>query len=326
MCVWLTSFKIIAMRFPSPVAATWLADLLGAELLGNTDAFANGINEIHKVEEGDVCFVDHPKYYSRCLNSAATFIIINNKDVEIPNGKTLLVADEPFECYLKIVKHFQPFEKQVEPIHPSAKIGEGSYIMPNVFIGNHVTIGKNCTIHPHVSLLDYTEIGDNVIIQSNTVIGSHAFYYNTKKNREIWYKRMESCGKVVIENDVEIGAGCTIDKGVTAATVLGQGTKLDNGIHIGHDTVVGKNCLFAAHVVIAGGVIIEDGVTLWGQVVVNKTLTIGKNAVVLGMAGVANNIEGNKTYWGVPAQDASVERRELVWIKRIPELWKKVMG
>jgi UDP-3-O-[3-hydroxymyristoyl] glucosamine N-acyltransferase len=313
------------MQFPSPVAATWLAELLGAEILGNKNAFAKGINEIHKVEAGDVCFVDHPKYYSKCLNSAATFIIINNKEVEIPEGKTLLVHAEPFECYLKIVKHFQPFEKQTASVHASAKIGEGTYIMPNVFIGNHVSIGKNCTIHPNVSILDYTEIGDNVVIQSNTVIGSHAFYYNTKKNREVWYKRMESCGKVVIENDVEIGATCTIDRGVTAATVIGRGTKMDNSIHVGHDTEIGKNCLIAAHVVIAGGVIIEDGVTLWGQVVVNKTLTIGENAVVLGMGGVVGSIEGNKTYWGVPAQEASIERRELIWIKRIPELWKKVM-
>ncbi len=314
------------MQFPSPVAATWVAELIDATLLGNTDAFATGINEIHKVEVGDVCFVDHPKYYDKCLNSAATFIIINNKDVAIPAGKTLLVHDEPFECYLKIVQHFQPVEKQATSISATATIGEGSYIMPNVFIGNHVTIGKNCTIHPNVSILDYTEIGDNVIIQANTVIGGHAFYYNTKKNREVWYKKMLSCGKVVIENDVEIGATCTIDKGVTAATVIGRGTKMDNSIHIGHDTVIGKNCLIAAHVVVAGGVNIKDGVTLWGQVVVNKTLTIGENAVVLGMSGVVGDIEGNKTYWGVPAQEASVERREIVWIKRIPELWKKVMG
>lgn len=314
------------MQFPSPVAATWIAELIDATLLGNVNGFATGINEIHKVEVGDICFVDHPKYYDKCLNSAATFIIINNKDVVIPNGKTLLVSNEPFECYLKIVQHFQPIEKQTTSISTTAIIGEGSYIMPNVFIGNHVVIGKNCTIHPNVSILDYTEIGDNVVIQSGTVIGSHAFYYNTKKNREVWYKKMLSCGKVIIEDDVEIGATCTIDKGVTAATIIGKGTKMDNSIHIGHDTEIGKNCLIAAHVVVAGGVNIKDGVTLWGQVVVNKTLTIGENAVVLGMSGVVSSIEGNKTYWGVPAQEASAERREIIWIKRIPELWKKVMG
>ncbi len=314
------------MRFPSPVAADWLAKLIDAKLLGNINAFAIGINEIHKVEHGDVCFVDHPKYYDKCLNSAATFIIINNKDVVIPEGKTLLFTDEPFEAYLKIVRHFKPFVETTKSFSDSAIVGEGSIVMPNAYIGNHVRIGKDCIIHPNVSILDYTEIGDRVIIQSGTVIGSDAFYYNTKKTRPVWYKKMESCGKVVIEDDVEIGASCTIDRGVTAETRICSGTKMDNMIHIGHDTYVGKNCLFAAQVGIAGATIIEDGVTLWGQVGVSKTLTIGANAVILAQSGVASSIEGGKIYFGSPAEDASLKKRELVWIKRIPELWKKVMG
>jgi UDP-3-O-[3-hydroxymyristoyl] glucosamine N-acyltransferase len=313
------------MQFPAPVAATWLADLLGATLLGNTTAFAQGINEIHKVEPGDICFVDHPKYYDKCLNSAATFIIINTKDVAIPQGKTLLVVAEPFEAYLAIVHHFRPFVQPHKAISDTAHIHETAIIMPNVFIGQHVTIGKNSVIHPNVTIMDYTEIGDNVVIQAGTVIGSDAFYYNTKKNREVWYKRMESCGKVVIEDDVEIGAGCTIDRGVTAETRIGKGTRMDNMIHIGHDTLIGKNCLFAAQVGIAGATVIEDGVTLWGQVGVSKTLTIGANAVVLAQSGVPSSLQGGKTYFGYPAEDASQKRRELVWIKRIPELWKKVM-
>jgi UDP-3-O-[3-hydroxymyristoyl] glucosamine N-acyltransferase len=197
--------------------------------------------------------------------------------------------------------------------------------MPNVFIGKKVVIGKNCIIHPNVTILDYTIIGDHVIIQSGTVLGGDAFYYNTKKNRENWYNKMLSCGNVVIEDFVEIGAGCTIDRGVTAETRIGKGTKMDNLVHIGHDVTVGKNCLFAAQVGIAGGTIIEDGVTLWGQVGVGKTLTIGANAVVLGKSGVPSSLEGGKTYFGYPALEASEKRRELVWIKRIPMLWKKVM-
>ena len=313
------------MHFPSPVAATWVADLINASLLGKTDAFATGINEIHKVLVGDLCFVDHPKYYDKCLQSDATFIIINNKDVAIPEGKTLLVVDEPFEAYLKIVQHFKPFELQTTSVSTSAIIGEGTIVMPNAFIGNYVKIGKNCFIHANVSILDYCELGDNVIVQSGTVIGSDAFYYNTKKNRELWYKKMISCGKVIIEDDVEIGACCTIDRGVTAETIIGKGTKMDNMVHIGHDNIIGKNCLIAAQVGIAGATILEDGVTLWGQVGVNKTLTIGANAVVFGQSGVVSSIEGNKGYWGTPAIDANEKRREVVWIKRIQELWKKMM-
>lgn len=313
------------MKFPAPVSAQWLAELIHAEVSGNTAASASGINEIHKVESGDIVFVDHPKYYDKCLNSAADFIIINTKDVAVPDGKTILVVNEPFESYLKIVNHFRPFVAAIKPVSDDVVIGEGSVIMPNVFIGREVRIGKNCVIHPNVSLLDFTTIGDNVVIQAGTVIGSDAFYYNTKKDREVWYKRMQSCGNVVIEDNVEIGAGCTIDRGVTAETRIGKGTKMDNMVHIGHDTSVGKNCLFAAQVGIAGGTIIEDGVTLWGQVGVSKTLTIGANAVVLAQSGVPSSLAGGKTYFGYPAEDAGLKRRELVWIKRIPELWKKVM-
>lgn len=313
------------MKFPAPVSVQWIAELIAAEVAGNLTAEASGINEIHKVETGDLVFADHPKYYDACLNSEAGFIIINTKEVIIPEGKTILVVKEPFEAYLKIINHFRPFTAATKMISEDVSVGEGSVIMPNVFIGRQVTIGKNCVIYPNVSLLDYTVIGDEVIIQSGSVIGSDAFYYNTKKRRELWYKRMQSCGNVVIENNVEIGAGCTIDRGVTAETRIGKGTKMDNMVHIGHDTTVGKNCLFAAQVGIAGGTIIEDGVTLWGQVGVNKTLTIGANAVVLAQSGVPSSLKGGKTYFGYPAEDAAVKRRELVWIKRIPELWKKVM-
>lgn len=313
------------MKFPAPVSAQWIADLIQAELIGNPSAEVRGINEIHKVEPGDLVFVDHPKYYDKCLQSPASFIIINTKDVSVPEGKTLLVVKEPFEAYLKIVNHFRPFSPAQIPVSTDVVVGADTVIMPNVFIGREVVIGSNCIIHPNVSLLDHTVIGNNVVVQAGTVIGSDAFYYNTKKDRDVWYRRMQSCGNVVIEDDVEIGAGCTIDRGVTAETRIGRGTKMDNMVHIGHDTTVGKNCLFAAQVGIAGGTIIEDGVTLWGQVGISKTLTIGANAVVLAQSGVPSSLAGGKTYFGYPAEDASTKRRELVWIKRIPELWKKVM-
>lgn len=313
------------MKFIAPITIDWIAHLIDAEIVGNATSQAKGINEIHKVEEGDLCFVDHPKYYNKCLQSAATHIIINTKNVDLPKGKTLLIVNEPFEAYLKIVNHFRPFNAATKSISDTAVIGENTIVMPNVFIGEQVKIGNNSVIHTNVSILDYTEIGDNVIIQSGTVIGSDAFYYNTKKDRSLWYKKMQSCGNVMIENDVEIGANCTIDRGVTATTRIGSGTKIDNLVHIGHDVSVGKNCLFAAQVGIAGAVTIEDGVTLWGQVGVNKTLTIGKNAVVLGQSGVSSALKGGKVYFGSPTQEASVKQRELVWVKRIPELWKKVM-
>ena len=313
------------MQFPSPVPVQWIADFINAKISGNDKGNATGINEIHKVEPGDLVFVDHPKYYDKCINSNASFIIIN-KEMPAPDGKALLVVDNPFEAYCKIVDHFRPFVPATKLISDSAVIGEGTVIYPSAFIGNNVTIGKNTIIHPQVTILDHCIIGDNVIIQAGTVIGSDAFYYNTKKDRAVWYKKMPSCGRVIIEDFVEIGAACTIDRGVSHDTIIGQGTKMDNMVHIGHDTVVGKNCLMAAQVAIAGVVTLEDGVILWGQVGVSKTLTIGKNAVIYAQSGVGKDTEGGRTYFGSPIEDAKEKMKELVWVKRIPELWEKVMG
>lgn len=313
------------MRFEKPVPVTTIAQLIGAKVMGNKNGNATGINEIHKVEKGDLVFVDHPKYYSTCINSAATFIIINKK-TDFPEGKALLIVDDPFEAYLKIVNHYRPFAPSMKMISDTSVAGEGTVIMPNVYIGNHISIGKNCIIYPNVTILDHCVIGDNVIIQAGTVIGSDAFYYNKKTNRDIHYKKMASCGRVVIGDRVEIGAGCTIDRGVSGDTMIGAGTKIDNLVQIGHDTIVGKNCLFAAQVGIAGATTIEDNVILWGQVGVSKTLTIGKDAVLYAQSGAPASLEGGKSYFGSPAVEAKEKMKELVWIKRIPELWDKVMG
>ena len=171
------------MRLEKPVKVQWIAEFINAELLGNTTALATGINEIHKVEKGDIVFVDHPKYYDTCINSAATIIIINKK-TDFPEGKTLLIVNEPFEAYLKLVNHFRPFTPSNKNISDSASVGKNTVVMPNSFIGNHVTIGDDCIIHPNVTILDYCEIGNNVVIQAGTVIGSDAFYYNKKTDRK----------------------------------------------------------------------------------------------------------------------------------------------
>ncbi len=317
--------KILYMHFEKPVAISWIAEFIGATIIGDKDGEATGINEIHKVERGDLVFVDHPKYYEVCTHSAATFIIINKK-TDCPEGKALLVVDDPFEAYLKLVNHFRPFTPSMKMISDTSRIGEGTVIMPNAYIGNHVSIGKNCTIYPNVTVLDHCTIGNNVIIQPGTVIGSDAFYYNKKTNREVHYKKMNSCGRVIIEDFVEIGAGCTIDRGVSGDTIIATGTKIDNLVHIGHDTVVGKNCLFAAQVGIAGSTIIEDEVILWGQVGVSKTITIGKGAVLYAQSGTPASLEGGKNYFGSPAIEAKEKMKELVWIKRIPEIYRTMIN
>ncbi|MCW3462464.1 UDP-3-O-(3-hydroxymyristoyl)glucosamine N-acyltransferase [Chitinophaga nivalis] len=308
------------MKFEAPVAITEIAAFIGAELVGNDRLLATGINEIHKVTTGDISFVDFEKYYNASLQSAASIIIINKK-VACPEGKALLVLEDPFSAYIKLVKKYRPFEPATKAISDTAVIGEGTVLQPNVFIGNHVRIGRNCLIHPNVTIYDHTIIGDNVIIHAGTVIGADAFYFKKRANREVMYDKMESCGRVIIEDDVEIGAGCTIDKGVSGDTIIGQGTKFDNMIHIGHGTVIGKNCLFAAQVGVGGKAHIEDNVILWGQVGISKDLTIGKGAIVMAQSGVPSSLKGGEAYFGSPAESARTKMKELNWIKRIPEIW-----
>lgn len=305
------------MKFPQTHTLEEIAGFINSEFEGNPEFVVSGINEIHMVEPGDLTFVDHPKYYDKALQSKATTILINKK-VECPEGKALIISDTPFDDYMKLVKRFRPFQASSNMISETADIGEGTIIQPGAFVGNHVKIGKNCIIHPHVSIYDHCILGDNVIIHSGTVIGADAFYFQKRAEETV---KFESCGRVVIKNHVEIGANCTIDKGVSGDTVIDEYTKFDNHIQIGHDTYIGKRCLFASAVLVAGVTHVEDDVILWGQVVVNKDLTIGKGAILLGTSAVDKSLEGGKTYFGAPAIEAREKWKEMVMIRRLPEMY-----
>ena len=308
------------MKFPKPHTLNQIADLIDCKFVGDENFQVLGMNEIHVVESGDIVFVDHPKYYSKALESAATIILIN-KEVECPEGKALLVSDDPFRDFNKLTDHFKPFIGANSSISASAKIGKNTVIQPNSFIGHNVTIGDNCIIHSNVSIYDDAVIGNHVTIHAGTVLGANAFYY---KNRIEGYDRLKSGGRVVIEDHVDIGACCTIDRGVSGDTIIGAGSKLDNLIQVGHDTVIGKKCLIASQVGIAGCVIIEDEVTLWGQVGTTSGITIGKKAVVQGQSGVTKSIEGGKVYWGTPIQEVRAKLKEMASIKQIPNILKQL--
>lgn len=298
-----------------------IAAIIDCPYKGDDTHAVTGINEIHRVDPGDVTFVDHPKYVEKCLASAATTIITNNNELQPPSGKAIIYSEDPFASYNFLARFFMPFEHSNKAVSSSAQIGEGTILQPGVVVGNHVVIGKNCILHANVVVYDHTIIGDNVIIHANSVIGSDAFYM--KKNGNA-YQRWHSIGRAVIEDDVEIGACCTIDRGVSADTIIGQGTKMDNHIHVGHDSVIGKHCLFAAQVGIAGVVDIEDEVILWGQVGVSKDLTIGKGAVVYAQSGVPKSLDAGKVYFGSPVGEARHKMKELAAAKYLPELVQKM--
>lgn len=299
------------MKFNKPQTLQQIATLINAEFIGDASFKISGINEIHVVEKGDIVFVDHPKYYDKALNSAATTILINKK-VACPEGKTLLISDDPFRDFNKITTHFNPFIAVKVAISETAIIGKNTVIQPNVFIGNNVQIGSNCIIHPNVTIYDNTIIGNHVTIHANTVLGADAFYY---KNRPTGFDKLISGGKVVLEDHVDLGASCTIDRGVSGNTTIGAGTKIDNQVHVGHDTVIGKKCLIASQTGIAGCVIIEDEVTIWGQVGTNSGITIGKGAVIHGQTGVTKSVTGGKSYFGTPVSESREKLKEMAAIK-----------
>lgn len=312
--------KYKKMKFPQPYTIKQIAAILKVEYIGEPDFLISGCNEIHRVEAGDIVFVDHPKYYDKALKSAATTILINKK-VDCPEGKTLLISEDPFSDFNKLSAFFKPFIPSKNFISVSATIGENVTIQPGVFIGNNVKIGNGVTIHANVSIYDDCEIGDNVTIHANTVIGSDAFYY---KNRPEGFDKLLSTGLVIIENNVDIGASCTIDKGVSAATTIGEGSKLDNQIHIGHDTIIGKKCLIASQTGIAGCVIVEDEVTIWGQVGTNSGITIGAKAVILGQTGVTKSVAGGKTYFGTPIYESREKLKELAFVRKLPKVLESI--
>ncbi len=308
------------MKFTSPLTLREVAEYIGATYCGKANFPVSGINEIHMVSSGDLTFVDHPKYYTKALTSQASIILIN-KEVECPEGKALLFHDDPFAAYIMLVRRFMPFVASSAAISNTAVIGEGTVIQPGAFVGNHVQIGKNCIIHSNVSIYDHTVIGDNVVIHANSVLGADAYYFQHKPEG---YRKFESCGKVVISNNVEIGALCSIDRGVSGDTFVGIGTKFDNHVQVGHDTKIGANCLIGAHTAIAGVTVIEDDVLIWAKVAINKNLVIGKGAVVLATSAVDKSLPAGGTYFGIPAVEARTRWKELAMLRKLPDLYHKL--
>ena len=307
----LETFQTIFMIFKQPQKLKTISDLIGAKMIGDENFQVLGTNEIHRVKAGEIVFVNHPKYYEKALNSAATIILID-KEVDCPEGKALLVSEDPFRDFNKINTHFTRISNFTEEIH-GLEIGEGTRIHSTAVLGSNVKIGNNCHIFPNVVIGDRTVIGDNVIIQSGTVLGGDAFYYRKLNGN---FDRLISVGNVIIENNVEIGNNCTIDRGVTDSTIIGEGSVLDNQIQIGHDTVIGKRCLIASLVGIAGCCNIEDEVTIWGQVGMASGVRVESGTVLLGKTGVNKDLKKG-TYFGQLAEEFKDYLKKEIKLKKL---------
>lgn len=308
------------MKFPHPIPVIDIARRFGARLIGDKTISVTGINEIHKVEPGDITFSDIQKYFKKSLESDATVIILN-ETAECPDGKAILICEKPFDVYESLVSEHRPFLPLSTSIDPSARIDPTAILEPNVVIGPNVTIGAHTHIQANVVIRDYCTIGDRVIIQSGATIGTDAFYFKTTKSGST---KWTSGGRVIIEDDVYIGSNTTINKGVSGDTIIGEGTKIDCLVQIGHGVVIGKNCVIAAQVGISGKTIVGDFCHILGQAGIAPSIHIGDHVTVHPKTGIGTDLESGATYFGWLGQEKRKTWREIIAVRRLPDVLKKL--
>lgn len=320
-----------------------ISKIVGGELSGDPDIIITGIAGIKEARKGDITFLANPKYFS-LLDSTEASAVIASPDIS--SKKPLIKIDNPSLAFAKVVDLVAEKDfKRPEGISPKASIDENLKLAPSVsigpfaiieagveieegtiisggcFIGSNVKLGKNCLIYPNATIREKTEIGDNVIIHSGTVIGSDGFGFEIIEGKR---KKIPQIGKVVIEEDVEIGANVTIDRARFDKTVIGRGTKIDNLVQIAHNVIVGKNCIIIAQVGISGSTVIEDEAILAGQAGIVGHIKIGKKAIVAAQAGVTKSVPAETKVSGYPAKPHRKAAKINACLQKLPETIKKI--
>jgi len=320
-----------------------LASIVGGKVIGAPDLVIHGVSDIKKGAPETITFLFNPKQQGLISQTSASAIIVT--DAVLLNEKSGIVVGNPRLAMAKILKLFEP-PHDIEPgIHPTAivhktakisdnvnigaftiigrnaQIADGTNIKNNVSIAENVIIGNNVTIHPQVAIYSRVNIGDNVIIDMGTVIGSCGYGYETENDI---HHKIPQIGSVIIENDVEIGANCTIDRGTINNTIISKGTKLDNLVQIAHNVKIGKGCLLMGLVGIAGGTTLGDYCILAGQVGITNGVTIGDRAIFVAKTGVTKSLPGNKIYAGMPAREIHEKNKRDAAYSQILSLKKRL--
>lgn len=320
-----------------------VAELVGGELQGDGELELTGVSGLDSAGEGDISFLTDEKFIG-CAQASKASCIITKKEFPV-EGKTNIFVAHPAYAFIDTIEHFHPSRRPDPGIASTALIEEGVSFASEPFIGSYVImrtgsrIGRNAQIHPFsyighncaigddviinvsVTILDNTIIGDRVIVHPGTVLGSDGYAYATLDGR---HRKIPQIGKVVVEDDCEIGANVTIDRASFGETRIKRGTKIDNLVQIGHNVTIGENCFIISQVGIAGSCTIGNNVTLAGQVGVADHLKIGDGAVVAAQGGVTKDIPPGTLYSGYPARDHNLARRIYAASVRLPELLKRV--
>jgi UDP-3-O-[3-hydroxymyristoyl] glucosamine N-acyltransferase len=321
-----------------------LAEYVDGRVCGDPMVIIKSASTLGRADEGDISFLTNRKYEKQLRTTKASAVIVGK---ETPTASVhLLIADDPYYAFMQIMVLLHGHRKHkkigISPrasISDSAKIGvdchihdfatiaddarikDGCIIYPGAYIGRGVQIGNDSIIYPNVAVYDGCKIGNRVIINANSTIGEDGFSYATYKGI---HHKIPQAGIVILEDDVEIGACCGIERGTLSDTVIGQGSKLGDMVTIGHGARVGPHCLLVAQVGIAGSTNIGHNCTIGGQVGIVGHINIGNNVTIAAQAGVINNIPDNKVILGAPAIDANIGRRAYSMIQYLPEIRQSI--
>ena len=326
--------------------AAQIASFINGKIIGDETATISGVSPIESGEKGHLSFVAQERFADHIETSACSVLIVSEKLLTKESYPTTVIAVEDaylsFQVLMNLYNEMKGRKSGIEEgavFHETAKVGENVYvgaftcvsekvkigddsqIYPQVFIGKNVKIGKNCIIYSGVRIYDYCVIGDHCIVHSNTVIGSDGFGFQPTKDG---YQKIPQLGNVVLEDDVEIGANCTIDRGTIGSTVIGKGTKIDNLIQIAHNVKIGRNNVIAAQAGIAGSTVIGDWNQIGGQVGIVGHITIGNQVKIQAQSGVNSSAKDNEILYGSPAINASEYRRNYVHFRNFSQIVKRI--
>ncbi len=323
---------------------TEIAELVNGEVIGDGSVIITGMGKIEDAESGQITFISNPKYSKFIDSTKASAVLVGEDfpDVSIPVIRT----KNAYFSFLKMLVYFNPpIETLEQGIHPSAVIhktatigantrigagvvieknsivGENASIYPGVVIGAEVVVGNNTELHANVVLREQVKIGNNVILHSGVVVGSDGFGF--AREGEIYHK-IPQVGTVIIEDDVEIGANCSIDRATLGATIIRKGVKLDNLIQVAHNAEIGENTVIAAQTGISGSTKLGSNMIVGGQVGFAGHIKIGDGVTVGAQSGVSKNISSGSVVFGYPARPIMQAKREEVAIRRLPGLLKRI--
>lgn len=303
-----------------------LAKRIEAQVVGDGSIDVTSVATLDEAKPGQVSFLANPKYQKLLETTKASAVIVGQR---IENSRTaLLKTGDPYYAFAQAVVvlhgHRKHPHKGVHPqahIDPTAKIGEGTVIYPSVYVGPRAVIGRDCILYPNVTVYDDTVIGDRVIVHSGTAIGQDGFGFATHKGE---HHKIPQIGNVIIEDDVELGSNCAIERAALGSTVIGKGTKIDNLVVVGHGAKIGAYGLIVAQTGIAGSATIGHHVTMGGQVGIAGHLKIGDNVTIAAKAGVMSDADDQTVLMGIPALPVSRARRVYLLMNQLPELVERI--